>query len=567
MISYYNKSAGVYFQDIDNSAYDIGQTQVIGACLVTPTVKGKTFVPTQVTSFAQYADFYGTSFKSGSDYYEYQGSLFAKEYFDNGGQSLLVVPIKSGAYSPASSTINSILGSGSIVIETLNDGSVLNNSGSEIANSSGSLTLGTPDNIRWEVTNSNTTAGTFSLLVRRGDDNARNKVILEQFDNLSLDPTSTNYISNQIGDSVFVYDSVQGYVQKSGSFASKSKYIRVKDVLKKTPNYFDNAGNVNATLSGSIPANGSGSFSGGSDGIIAHPQAFFESISGSNAQGYTSDTTAYDTAITILSNTKEYQYNLLVLSGITAETHPSIVTKALAMVDERKDTFLIADAVSYGRTYTDAIAVAKGFNTRYGAFYFNHAQIQSSNLNKPVWVAPTTVMCGAYAYVDTNKQPWYVPAGYHNALLSNVLRTQTKLAKAPEDALDVGNVNYISYHPRFSYVGMGQNTLQQKPTSTDRINVVRMTNKVKQEIEALSLKYLYELNDEKLRVKYKGELDKYLQSVVNNNGLETFQVTIPDDRASWDRNELPVTIELIPLKSVEKIVINFILNVSGGISI
>lgn len=564
MISYFNKSAGVYFQDIDNSAYDIGQTQVIGACLVTPTLKGKTFVPTQVTSYLQYADFFGTSFKSGSDYYEYQGSLFAKEYFDNGGQSLLVVPIKSGSYSPANSTINSILGSGSIVIETLNDGAILNNSGSEIANSSGSLTLGTPDNIRWEVTNSNTSTGTFTLLVRRGDDNAKSKIILEQFDNLSLDPTSTNYISNQIGDSVYVYDAVQGFVQKSGSFDNKSKYIRVKDVLKKTPNYFDNAGNVVTSLSGSIPANASGSFSGGSDGIIAHPQAFFETISGSNSQGYTSDTTAYDTAITILSNTKEYQYNLLVLSGVTAETHPAIVTKAFAMIDERKDTFAIVDAVSYGKTYTDAINVAKGFNTKYGALYFNHAQIQSSNLNKAVWVTPTTVMGGAYAYVDNNAQPFYVPAGYNNALLSNVIRTQGKLSKATEDSLEVGNVNYISYHPRFGYVGMGQNTLQLKATSTDRINVVRMTNKVKQEIEALSLKYLYELNNEELRVKYKAELDKYLQSVVRQNGLETFQVTLPEDRASWDRNELPVTIELVPLKAVEKIVITFILRTSSA---
>ena len=253
-VSYINKASGIYFTETDLTAYTSG-TITKGACVITPTVKGKAFVPTSVTSYQQFADFFGTTFKSGSDYYEYQGSLLAKEYFANGGDTLLVCPIKSGSYSPATSTIASPNTSASFIIETLNDGAILNNSGSEIANSSGSLTLGTVDNIRWEVANADTSKGTFSLLVRRGDDNAKRPIVLEQFDNLSLDPLSTDYIANKIGDSVFVYDSVNKILNKSGSYPNKSKFIRVSSVLQKTPSYFDNAGNVNPLLSGSLPAN------------------------------------------------------------------------------------------------------------------------------------------------------------------------------------------------------------------------------------------------------------------------------------------------------------------------
>jgi len=91
-ISYINKTAGVYFTETDLTAYSVGSS-ALGACVITPTVKGKSFVPTYVSSFQEFSDFFGTTFKSGSDYYEYQGSLLAKEYFANGGDTLLVVPI------------------------------------------------------------------------------------------------------------------------------------------------------------------------------------------------------------------------------------------------------------------------------------------------------------------------------------------------------------------------------------------------------------------------------------------------------------------------------------------
>ena len=53
----------------------------------------------------------------------------------------------------------------------------MNNSGS--VDASGSLSSGSADNIRWQIVNSNTGSGTFDLLVRRGDDNTNNPVVLE----------------------------------------------------------------------------------------------------------------------------------------------------------------------------------------------------------------------------------------------------------------------------------------------------------------------------------------------------------------------------------------------------
>ena len=186
----------------------------------------------------------------------------------------------------------------------------MNNVGAEIVNSSGSLLLGSADNIRWEISTVNVAKGTFNLIIRRGDDNAKNKIILETYNDLSLDPTNSNYILKAIGDYVYNYDATNAVLQKSGSYPNISKYVRVSSTVS-LPDYLDNSGVAKTAFTGSLPVISSGSFGGGSDGSILHPQLFFENISATNAQGYSSTTTAYDKAISLLSNKDDYQYNLL----------------------------------------------------------------------------------------------------------------------------------------------------------------------------------------------------------------------------------------------------------------
>jgi hypothetical protein len=48
----------------------------------------------------------------------------------------------------------------------------MNSSGS-YEDTSGALVSGSVDNIRWQVVNSNTSSGTFDLLIRQGNDNTK----------------------------------------------------------------------------------------------------------------------------------------------------------------------------------------------------------------------------------------------------------------------------------------------------------------------------------------------------------------------------------------------------------
>jgi hypothetical protein len=77
------------------------------------------------------------------------------------------------------------------------------------------------------------------LYIRRGDDRHNRKVIVEQYNDLTLDPNDTNYIGRVIGDQMYTlrYDT-DGipFLQLSGSFPNRSRYIRV-EVFKENYNY------------------------------------------------------------------------------------------------------------------------------------------------------------------------------------------------------------------------------------------------------------------------------------------------------------------------------------------
>ena len=95
-----------------------------------------------------------------------------------------------------------------------------------------------------QPSNTDTTEfGTFDLLVRDFNDNDNNKVVLEQWRGLSLDPSNPRFIGNIIGDTrvFFNFDATTGKqkLTTTGNYPVRSRYIRVvlsDDVLNgETP--------------------------------------------------------------------------------------------------------------------------------------------------------------------------------------------------------------------------------------------------------------------------------------------------------------------------------------------
>ena len=87
-------SPGVLARENDQSQITAQPIQA-GAAIVGPTVKGKVEIPTLVTSYSQYKAQFGSTFKSGSQYYSYLTSETAREYLKHGSR-LTVVRVVPG---------------------------------------------------------------------------------------------------------------------------------------------------------------------------------------------------------------------------------------------------------------------------------------------------------------------------------------------------------------------------------------------------------------------------------------------------------------------------------------
>jgi phage tail sheath protein FI len=557
-------SPGVLQRENDFTLRSPQPTQV-GAAIIGPTVKGKNNIPTVVTSYSDYINKFGTTIISGSDSYTYMTSISAQNYFANGGTSLLVTKIGSGSWSSSTSNVSGSAGN-AFVLETLSEGIIMNNSGSEFSN--GALISGSSDNIRWEITNSNTGSGTFTLLIRRGDDNTKSKNILEQFSNLSLDPEAPNYIERIIGNQTF---NVMGsgtsdvYIQSVGEYPNASNFVRVSNVTLKTPKYFNNEGQPKSQYTGSIPLNNSGSFSGGT-GTYSSNSLFFENISNTNTQGVIANN--YLDAILLLSNKDEYQFKIITTPGLiySYNSHSTAMNNLLEIVENRGDALYIMDLVGYASNPTVITTEANNIDSSYAASYWPWVQMRDPDTSKLVWSPASVVIPGVFSYSDSIGEPWFAPAGLTRGGLTRVIQPERKISNSVRNVLYNGKINAISTFPGQGIVAFGQKTLQKANTSLNRINVRRLLIELKQFIGQVANTLVFEQNTIATRNSFLSQVNPFLDSVQQRQGLYAYEVIMDESNNTndvIDRNELRGIIRIQPSITAEFIYLDYTILPTG----
>lgn len=553
-------SPGVLARENDQSQITAQPIQA-GAAIVGPTVKGRVDRPHLVTSYSEYKANYGTTFTSGSNEYTYLTSIAAYNYFAQGGTSLLVTRVATGSFAPATGSAVSSVSSASFTLETLAEGLEQDSDGGTGANNI--LTNGTKDNIRWEVVSPNTSSGTFSLLIRRGNDNINQKVVLESYNNISLDPNQDNFISKVIGDmtETVLEEGGVSYLQVSGSYPNLSNYVRVKTV-SNTVNYFDNNGDAKAEFVGFIPKASSGSFGGASG--INHATNMYQNI-GSGAQGLTSG--CYDTALSLLNNKDEYNYNLLVAPGVTRAGMSTVVTTMETQAQGRGDYLAVVDLMNYGATVNGTVSAAKNIDSSYAATYWPWVQTTDPDTGDLVWVPASTMIPGVMAYNDRVAASWFAPAGINRGGMGTVARAERKLTQSNRDDLYAANVNPIGTFPNSGVVVFGQKTMQKKASALDRVNVRRLLITLKDYISQIAETLVFEQNTIATRNSFLSQVNPYLQNVQQQQGLYAFKVVMDDTNNTpdvIDRNELKGQIFLQPTKTAEFIILDFNVTPTGA---
>lgn len=559
-------SPGVLARENDQSQIT-QQPVTVGAAIIGPTVKGLPNIPTIVTSYSDYQNKFGATFMSGSNVYTYFTSIAAYNYFANGGETMLVTRVVTGSFTSATTAT----GSGSpiiaysasaeaLVFDTITQGVIMNSTGSQ--DISGSLASGSADNVRWQIVNSNTSSGTFDLLVRQGSDNTNVPIVLETWTNLSMDPTAPNFVARVIGDQIQNVRSDSGtfYVEVSGSYNNNSRYVRVKSVNLPTPNYFDNNGVAKTQYTGSIPQNGSGSFGAATGELFVGAGASFYNATPTVANSQGIPSSSYATASALLANQDEYRYNILLTPGLYNSIQAGQVTTLISNTQNRGDALYVIDPAPYGSTVATAVTQAASRNSSYAAMYYPWCQVLDPDTGAQVWVPASTLMGGVFAYNDSVSEPWFAPAGINRGGLGQVIRAEQKLTQSQRDTLYGGKVNPLATFPGTGVVVYGQKTLQTQASALDRVNVRRLLIQLKSYISQVAQNLVFEQNTASTRNQFLSQVNPYLESVQQRQGLYAFKVVMDDSNNTpdvIDRNQLIGAIYIQPTRTAEFIYLDF----------
>jgi len=568
---------------IENDQSFITQLPIqAGAAIIGPTPKGKVGIPVLCTTYSDYLNKFGSTFLSGSQTFTYFTSIAAYNYFNSGGNTLLVTRVVSGStsldwtYATSSFISSSAHSAGSpyntspFILETISEGIIMNSTGP--TGSFGTLLSGSADNFRWQISSQNINDGTFSLLIRQGNDSDINPSVIENWGPLSLDPFAANYIEKVIGNQVenILSDNNEYYIQMSGSYLNNSKYIRVKSVNQTTPNYLDNNGIPKNQFTGSLPISSSGTFgSAKGTNIPSVAGKYYEAITSNNIQGLTANN--YTESISLLANKDAYKYNILITPGlISSHGAPSstTITQIQTTVQERGDAIAIIDLVPYNATIGTVTSTVSSYNTPYMATYWPWLKTLDPDTLNLVWVPASTMIPSVYAFNDSVAAPWFAPAGINRGILPTVIQTERILTQGNRDTLYQSNINPIATFPGAGIVVFGQKTLQKKKSALDRVNVRRLLIELKSYISQVADTFVFEQNDTNTRNELLSIINPYLLSIQQQQGLTSFKVIMDESNnppSVVDQNQLVGQIYLQPTRTIEFILLDFNILPSGAI--
>ena len=268
----------------------------------------------------------------------------------------------------------------------------------------------------------------------------------------------------------------------------------------------------------------------------------------------------YDVAISLLANQDAYVYNAIYAPGITNQNAASQVSALLSTVQNRGDAIAVVDMVGYNQAITTVNTGAQSYDNSYGATYWPWVQIRSTETGRLNFVPASTIIPGVYEYNDKVSAEWFAPAGLNRGGLPTVLQPERKLTSNDRDRIYQGSVNPIATFPGVGTVIYGQKTLQQKASALDRVNVRRLLIALKDYIGQVAETLVFEPNTQVTRNRFLSQVNPYLESVQQRQGLYAFQVVMDDSNNTpdvIDRNQLVGSIYLQPTKTAEFIQLDF----------
>lgn len=168
---------------------------------------------------------------------------------------------------------------------------------------------------------------------------------------------------------------------------------------------------------------------------------------------------------------------------------------------------------------------------------------------------------GLMVRTDSERDPWYSPAGFNRGQVKNVIKLSFNPTKGQRDQLYKNGINPVTTFPGQGTVLFGDKTLLAKPSAFDRINVRRLFIVLEKAISTAAKFTLFEFNDEFTRAQFRNLVEPFLRDVQGRRGIYDFRVVCDESNNTpevIDRNEFVGDIYVKPARSINFIQLNFV---------
>lgn len=182
------------------------------------------------------------------------------------------------------------------------------------------------------------------------------------------------------------------------------------------------------------------------------------------------------------------------------------------------------------------------------------------------WIPLNSDVAGCIVRTDSDRDPWFSPAGYTRGQIKNSIKLAWSPNKAQRDDLYRNDINPVVSFPGRGTVLFGDKTLYGKNSAFDRINVRRLFIVLEKAISTASKFLLFEFNDEFTRAQFRNMVEPFLRDVKGRRGITDFKVVCDESNNPGnviDRNEFVGDIYIKPARSINYIQLNFVAAATG----
>lgn len=361
---------------------------------------------------------------------------------------------------------------------------------------------------------------------------------------------------------VVVYDRLGVFTGTEGSVLETYAYVSKNPTAKKADgsnNYFVDVINlsssfVNAFDSRTANVSGVYSLSGGKSYEIA------QSVSlGSVIQGWDlfKDPDIEDVNLLVVGSTVSGS-DLAGLAQYVTQNICEVRKDCVAFISPNRDSVVgnpspLSDVLEFRRELN--------LNSSYGFLDSGWKYTYNKYADRYEFIPLCGDTAGLCARTDSDRDPWYSPAGYNRGNVKGVIRLAYSPDQADRDELYKAGVNPIVNFRGVGPVLFGDKTLLVRPSAFDRINVRRLFIVLEKAIATAAKFSLFEFNDQFTRAQFVSLVEPFLRQVQSRRGIFDFRVVCDETNNTpqvIDSNQFVGSIFIKPARSINFITLNFV---------